>query len=165
MSDPRPLSGPFNTALETGVRSTAILAAAFPRSFDLHRLVILDHVVVHTGDVGGPPSLHADVPMRSAEILVRRDLVERGLMLMMSRGLVDRSVNDTGIVFVAGDLAETFLASLNSSYLNDLWDRARWVARWHGELGDAEFIRQIDAYFGNWIHQFQASHRSLAGSL
>ncbi len=165
MSEPHAFPEPFNTALETGVRSTAILAAAFPRSFDLHRLVIFDHVVVHTGDVGGPPSLHADVPMRSAELLVRRDLVERGLMLMMNRGLVDRLVDGTGITFVAGDFAETFLASLTSAYLADLGDRARWVARWYDELGEAEFTRRIDIYFGNWVHQFQTSHRSLAGSL
>ena len=157
--------GPFNTALETGLRSTAILAAAFPASFDLHLLVIFDHLVVHTRDVGGPESLHANVPMRSAELLVRRDLVDRGLMLMMSRGLVDRHVGETGITFAAGDFAETFLATLTSAYLADLRDRSRWVANWYSQLGEEEFKRQIDRYFGNWVHQFQGAHRSLAGHL
>lgn len=42
---------PFNSPLETGVRSLTILEAAFPLSFDLQRLVEFDYVVVHSGDV------------------------------------------------------------------------------------------------------------------
>src|SRR3546814_2115955 len=42
----------FNSALETGVRSALILDAARPRSFDLAHLTWLDHLVVHTADIG-----------------------------------------------------------------------------------------------------------------
>src|SRR3546814_2074924 len=72
----------FNSALETGVRSALILDAARPRSFDLAHLTWLDHLVVHTADIGGPPSLHPDIPQRDGELLVRRRNVEAGLVLM-----------------------------------------------------------------------------------
>ena len=52
----------FNSPLETGVRAVAILVAAFPQSFDLQRLLAFEHLLVHTGDVGGPPSLHPPSP-------------------------------------------------------------------------------------------------------
>ena len=61
--DSRPLPL-FNSALETGVRALVFLNAAFPRVFDLSQLTWFDHLVVHTADVGGPKSLHPDLPQR-----------------------------------------------------------------------------------------------------
>lgn len=57
----------FNSSLETGVRSLIILVAAFPIAFDLQRLIEMDYLVVHSGDVDGPSSLHAPIPMRIGE--------------------------------------------------------------------------------------------------
>lgn len=75
---------PFNSPLETGIRSLAILAAGHPVTFDLQRLVEMDYLVVHSGDANGPESLHAALPLRAGELLVRRELIEKGLLLMMS---------------------------------------------------------------------------------
>jgi hypothetical protein len=79
----------FNSSLETGVRAVVVLDAAFPRAFDLSQLTWLDHLVVHTADIGGPDSLHPDIPQRTGELLVRRRLVEDGLTLMRRLHLVD----------------------------------------------------------------------------
>jgi|SRR5258708_6684097 hypothetical protein len=62
----------FNGSLETGMRAIVVLDAAYPRSFDLAWLTWCDHLVVHTADIGGPPSLHPDIPQRTGELLVRR---------------------------------------------------------------------------------------------
>jgi hypothetical protein len=87
----------FNSPLETGVRAVVILEAFFPRPFDLIRLTWLDHLVVHTADVGGPESLHPDLPQRTGEVLVKRRLVEAGLNLMRRLHLVDIVVSPDGI--------------------------------------------------------------------
>ena len=165
MTMDRRSSLPFNTPFETGLRSVGVLVATFPRAFDLQRLVAFDHLVVHTGDLGGPESLHPELPMRSAEMLVRRALVERGLLLMMSRGLVDRVVDSTGLSYRAGDFAETFLASLLSPYLNVLRERAAWVGKNFADLDDDEFKSVTSGVFEQWIDQFQAAQQSLAGEL
>ena len=78
----------FNGPLEAGIRAVAILGAAYPQTYDLQRLVAFDYLLVHTGDIGGPESLHPPTPLHSAELLVRRKLVEAALMLMMTRDLV-----------------------------------------------------------------------------
>lgn len=163
MTHERESNRPFNSALETGLRSVSLLVAAYPRSFDLQRLVSFDHLVVHTGDVGGPTSLHAAVPMRTAELLVRRGLIERGLLLMVSKGLAKRSVEESGIVYGAGDFAETFLSSLTSQYIRTLADRAHWVVREFGDLTDADLKARVSEYFDQWIEQFQVPQKSLAG--
>ena len=165
MTVDRSFSLPFNTPFETGLRSVGILVATFPRAFDLQRLVAFDHLVVHTGDIGGPESLHPELPMRSAEMLVRRGLVERGLLLMMSRGLVDRVVDNAGLSYRAGDFAETFLASLLSPYLIALRERAAWVAETFANLGEDEFKSVTGTFFDQWIDQFQVAQQSLAGEL
>lgn len=163
MTHERHRNRPFNSALETGLRSISLLVAAHPRSYDLQRLVTFDHLVVHTGDVGGPVSLHAAVPMRTAELLVRRGLVERGLLLMVSKGLANRSVEASGITFEASEFAETFLSSLTSQYIRFLTDRAKWVVHEYGELTDADLKASVGEYFEQWIEQFHAREKSLAG--
>jgi hypothetical protein len=146
----------FNTPLEAGVRSVCVLTAAYPRALDLPSLVNLDYVVVHSGDLGGPPSLHAPVPLRSGEILVRRGLVESGLLLMISRGLVDRAIRDDGVFYRATDSAGPFVANLATPYNCQLRDRAAWAASEFGDLEADEVSRRLRRLFDSWAPQFQA---------
>ncbi|MCM8856837.1 MAG: threonine transporter [Candidatus Thiodiazotropha sp.] len=133
---------PFNSPLETGIRSLAILVAAYPVAFDLERLVEMDYLVVHSGDANGPESLHAALPMRAGELLVRRTLIERGLLLMSSRSLIQQLPADDGFNYVAGDAAAPFLASLTSIYSQRLKERAQWVVERFTGMTTSE-IRQI----------------------
>jgi hypothetical protein len=153
----------FNSPLETGIRSVGILVAAYPKTFDLQRLVAFDYLVVHTGDMGGPESLHPGLPLRSAELLVRRGLVERGLLLMISRRLIEREATAQGIYYRAGELAETFLSSLTSPYLLALRERAVWVASSFASMEQDTFRQTFNSAFGRWIEEFQSAERSLAG--
>jgi hypothetical protein len=59
---------PLNSPVETGVRVLMVLTSAFPEHLDLNQLVLLDHGVLHSADLGGPPSLHPPVP-KSASVL------------------------------------------------------------------------------------------------
>lgn len=154
---------PFNSPLETGIRSVGVLAALFPKAFDLQRMVAFDYLVVHTADVGGPASLHPELPLRNAELLVRRELVERGLHLMMSRELVERVVDSSGIVYRAGEMAEVFLSTLTSEYMNLLQLRAQWVAEVFGDMGDDNFRHLMRENFDRWVEQFHVVEKGSAG--
>ena len=86
----------FNSALETGIRSVCVLAADGTMKYDLQQLLAFDHLVVHTGDINNAPSsLHPNVLQRNGELLVRRSLVERGLLLMESKKLVEKMSSTT----------------------------------------------------------------------
>jgi hypothetical protein len=91
----------FNTPFETGLRSVIILTACYPDRLSLHRLVVFDHLIVHTADIGGPESMHPEDRSRAAEILVRRGLVESGLALMETRGLITRAATPYGFRYQA----------------------------------------------------------------
>ena len=149
----------FNSPLETGIRSLIILAAAHPTAFDLERLVEMDYLVVHSGDADGPESLHADLPMRAGELLVRRGLIERGLLLMSSRNLVQQIHAKDGFSYVAGDAAAPFLISLTSIYSQRLKERAQWAVEKYKDMTTSE-IRQIThSFFADWTSQFQTIDR------
>lgn len=165
VTDARRKGLPFNSPLETGIRSVGVLVALYPKAFDLQRMVAFDYLVVHTADVGGPTSLHPDLPLRSAELLVRRELVERGLHLMMSRRLVDRAAAKTGIVYRAGEMADVFLSTLTSEYMTLLQLRAQWVAEVFGDMGDDEFRTLMRDNFDKWVEQFHVIQESSAGGV
>lgn len=146
---------PFNSPLETGVRSLAILVAAFPDAFDLQRLVEMDYLVVHSGDADGPESLHAPLPLRAGELLVRRGLIEKGLILMISRGLVQRIPADDGFRYVATETAGPFVSSLEANYSRRLRERSGWaVGRFQG-VATEEIRRITHRLFERWTSQFQ----------
>lgn len=148
-------STPFNSPLETGVRSLAILVAAFPIAFDIQRLVEMDYLVVHSGDADGPQSLHAPLPLRSGELLVRRGLIEKGLLLMMSRGLIQRIPKDNGFNYLAGEAAAPFMSSLTAEYSQQLMARAYWAVSRFENVSTDEVRRITHRLFEQWTSQFQ----------
>lgn len=157
MSEPARSSTPFNSALETGVRSLWVLSEGHPGAFDLQRLVYFDYLVVHSADAAGPASLHPRTPLRNGELLVRRGLIERGLLLMISRGLVERRVDARGISFAATEEAGPFLECLTSGYAQALRERAEWAVTRFGGLSDRDFRSFIDANFERWSREFQST--------
>lgn len=146
---------PFNSALETGVRTLAILIACYPKAHDLGRLVQYDYLTVHSADADGPPSLHPPLPLRSGELLVRRGLIESGLRLMMSRSLVRRGLHVHGFLYSADDSAASFLDNIKSPYIVALRDRAGWVAATFDALSTDELDSIIRRLFKSWTIEFQ----------
>jgi hypothetical protein len=145
----------FNSSLETGVRSVIILDAAFPRAFDLSQLTWLDHLVVHTADIGGPDSLHPDIPQRTGELLVRRRLVGDGLSLMRRLHLVDSNTTTDGIVYSAREEASAFVESLRSVYARELRQRAGWLAQYLTKTSRDDLAKLISERIGRWAVEFQ----------
>lgn len=153
----------FNGPLEAGIRAVSILGAAYPQTYDLQRLVALDYLLVHTGDINGPDNLHPPTPTPSAELLVRRKLIEQSLLLMMTRDLVEREVTADGIKYGAGENAVMFLSSVSSKYLVALKERAAWLVENLGDLTDEQFKSMMRRFFDRWVEEFQHIEQSLGG--
>jgi hypothetical protein len=134
---------PFNTPLETGIRLAILLVEAFPRALSLDHLVMLDHVLVHTADFGGPPSAHPASPYRAAEPYVRRELVQRSLALFRSRGLLNEVPSERGFLWEAGEPAAPFVETLVTLYHNKLLDRARWTIEKYGDTSEMTLASQM----------------------
>jgi hypothetical protein len=157
--DERMLAHPFNSTLETGIRALVVLEAFYPRYCDLMELTWLDHVVVHTGDLDGndvPESLHPDLPNRTGELLVRRQLVERSLRMMQQMHLIEVFDTESGVQFGASEEAPSYLSLLQAPYSQALKDRARWVADRFSGMDTAQIKALIERRIGRWTAEFRA---------
>jgi hypothetical protein len=146
----------FNSPIETGMRALILLAELYPEQVDLQRILEFDYIMVHTGDVDGPPSIHPALPLRSGELLVRRQLIERGLMLLISRGLISRHATPNGFMYQAEDDAGPFIDALSAEYLDDLKNRAVWVVDRFSEMSDQDIRIMLSNVYDQWSREFQA---------
>jgi len=145
----------FNGPIEVGLRSLVLLVGAYPHSLDLQRLVSMDYFLVHSGDVvGGPASLHPPSPLRAGEVAIRRGLIEEGLELYRSRGLVEKTMSKDGIQYLADDSSGAFLDALASPYVFDLRDRADWIFDNFGMLETEALAGVLKDSLGRWRAEF-----------
>ena len=156
MSMARPTTLLFNSPVEIGLRALVLLNESFPSACTLQRLVILDYFVVHSDDLpDGPIGLHPKTPHRSGEILVRRRLLQAGLMLFHSRGLLDIQYSVTGVEYVATERSTSFLDSLDTDYIHDLRIRAAWLQLQFATTDDEELQSIVRANIGVWGAEFE----------
>jgi hypothetical protein len=146
----------FNSRLEAGIRAVVVLESLRPESADLSEMVLFDHVVVHTSDLGGPPSLHADLPGRKGELLVRRLLVEASLELMFRCHLVEQVSIEDGLVWRASDDAASFVELLETAYSTHLKTCAAWLGQEVRARTKAGFKAFVHQEFGDWSEAFSA---------
>ena len=146
---------PFNGPIEIGLRALSLLSEAFPEKYSLQRLVVSDYLLVHSDDLpGGPPGLHPKTPHRGGELLVRRAVLEQGLMLYQSRGLLERHYTETGVMFAATDRTASFLDTLSSRYVAELRERAIWLVSLVCNVSDSELLKIANSQVGEWGAEF-----------
>jgi hypothetical protein len=145
----------FNGPVEVGLRTLVLLVEAFPDQLDLQRLITMDYLLIHSGDIaGGPQSLHPPSPLRAGEVAIRRGLIQEGLHLYRSRGLIGQHLSKTGICYAADDSASAFLDALSSTYVTRLRERAEWVFHNVGLLDEHELTRVLNDSLGHWRTEF-----------
>lgn len=159
---------PFNSTLETGIRALVVLEAFYPRRCDLMEMTWFDHLIVHTGDIDGqdvPESLHPDLPNRTGELLVRRQLVEKSLRMMQQMHLVEVFETEGGIEFCAGEEAPSYVELLQAPYSRALKDRARWMADRFSQQASVEIRQLIEGRIGRWTTEFTTDTTSSGRSV
>ena len=144
----------FNTPIESGLRSLFVLDAVEPSACDLQRLVIYDYLLVHSKDVDGPRSLHPATPLRSGELLVRRNLVGHGLQMMIRKGLVQKEFTAEGILFTATNYAKPILKYFRSKYAERCREISVWISDHFQSLSDDELREFVRGNLGRWGTEF-----------
>jgi len=148
------MRSPLNSPLEVGARILMILTVAYPDHLDINRLVLLDHGVLHSADLGGPSSLHPALPVRAGELGVKRTVIEEGLQVMVRAKLVEMSTSDQGIEYVASDNAYSFVSVLASDYATVLHERVLWIFNHFSDLSEEVLRAQMRSIFSSWSEEF-----------
>jgi hypothetical protein len=149
-------SRPFNTAIESGLRSLFLLEQISPTFRDLQRLVYYDYLLVHSNDASNNlTSLHPPIPYRSGEWLVRRKLIADGLDLMFAKELLRKNFDETGISFAASELTTPFLRYFVTDYAVLLRESSKWVANRFEKYSDKELSNFMTENLGQWGAEFK----------
>jgi hypothetical protein len=127
-----------------------LLSSLFPIGADLQKLVLLDYAVVYSSDFDGPPSLHTPVPFRGNELYSRRELIQTGLYLMSTKGLVTARHDESGISYYAGENSRVLVDSLGAPYALALADRCTWVASTFGNIDSLELTEKFNDLGHRW---------------
>lgn len=156
ISEPPSARAPlFNSPVETGLRTLVVLEAMYPRPCRLSELTWFDHAVVHTSDLGGPPSLHPDLDSSVGELLVRRKLIEEALSLLQQLHLVETCYDEQGVSFVPGEESPALVELLSSPYNQKLRACAEWVAANFRDLRTDQIEDVFADRVGRWTAEFQ----------
>jgi len=146
----------FNEPVEIGLRAISILNDAYPDGYSLQRLIIFDYLSVHSDDIeGGPTGLHPKTPHRSGELLVRRDPLQKGLLLYMGRGLAEQRFEMNGVTYAATERTGAFLDVLESEYVADLRQRTCWLVETFHTVSDDELNSLVQQNLGAWGAEFE----------
>ncbi|TMR03411.1 threonine transporter [Actinomadura soli] len=125
---------PLNSPLEIGMRALVLLAESHPQPLDLAQLALLDHAVLHSGDLDGPPSLHPSLPGHTGELGMKRTVLEQALLVLIRAGLANVEADETGLVYRATESGPAFVDILEAPYVGRLRQRAEWaVHHWAPE--------------------------------
>lgn len=110
-------------------RLISVLHAYTATPLTRDQLASLDYALVHTGDFGGPPSLHPSLPSRETELAVKRDDINAALQLLHKSGLIQLVSSTQGIAFLATDEGFRFGSILEAPYSVSCRTRAEWLAQ------------------------------------
>lgn len=155
------MTATLNGQLEVGLRVSMLLAASFPASLDIGRLVLLDHALLHSADLGGPESVHPDLPLRSGELGLKRSAIHGGAEFACRLGLASMAPEPTGIQFMATERAQGFLELLEARYAKELLSRAAWVHRRFKDVDDDSIRAEMRSLFGHRSEEFHVTTESI----
>ncbi|WP_269508723.1 ABC-three component system middle component 2 [Corynebacterium faecium] len=151
---------PFNSPVEVGLQTLVLLVEESPEGLDLSRLVLYNHALLHSADLGGPQSLLPPTPIRTGELGLKRSRIEAGLNLLAGVELVEIIPVADGIEFVAADSAHSFLRLLESDHVRDLRRYAKWVVRTFEGINDQDLRAKMGEVSSHWIEEFEVYEAS-----
>lgn len=146
----------INSPLEVGLRSLIILDSIYPERIDIDRLVIYDYLIIHTEDVEKKyKSLHPSTPHRSGELLVRRQLLQEGINLMESKGLLKRQFLESGIFYSANNLTGPFINYFETEYSSLLRLYAKYIKEKFNHLNFSDLKNYVMQNLDEWGGEFE----------
>jgi hypothetical protein len=144
----------FNTPLEVGFRALVILRQFSGKSLDIEQLMYLDYLSQNTNDVGGPESLSAPIPNRGVQVYARKELLHKGIVVLLSKELINFENNQTGFSYSINEAGEKFLELFHTKYYHDLAERSAWLTEKFGDMNLMEMRAFMNDNISNWGGEF-----------
>jgi len=144
----------FNTPLEVGFRALVILHQFPDQSLDLEQLMYFDYLSLNTNDVGGPASLSAPIPNRGVQVYARKDLLQKGLTILLSKELIEFVGNERGFNYSISSAGKKVLELFSTKYFQELDNRTAWVSEKFGKMSVSELRLYMGENISHWGGEF-----------
>lgn len=120
------------------------------------RIMYYDYFILHLNDIDNMyVSLHPNNPNHSSEIAVRRDTINQGLKLTISKGLLDVKYSKTGIYYQKTNITEPFLQFFSNGYVEQLKNNIIIVNDKFSNYSDEQIYKYINKNIGSWTGEFE----------
>lgn len=147
----------FNSPEEVGVRILLILDICQKR-MSKQRIMYYDYFSLHLKDLDQTQeSLHPDNPNHSSEIAIKRDLINKGLDLIIAKGLVSVKYSKTGIYYQYNQLTHEFVNLFQNTYVEELKMNIATVNEFFLKYSDRQIYKYINGNIGKWAGEFESS--------
>ncbi len=145
----------FNSPEEVGVRILFILDACQKR-MSFQRIMYYDYFSLHLRDLDKTQeSLHPDNPNHSSEIAIKRSLINKGLNLIIAKGLVEVRYTKTGIYYQSNHLTHHFISLFANAYVEQLKRNIIMVNEFFLNQTDKQIYKYVDKNIGKWAGEFE----------
>ena len=145
----------YNSPQEVGVRILFILDICQKR-MSKQRIMFYDYFALHLNDLDHTKeSLHPDNPNHSSEIAIKRELISRGLDLIIAKGLLSVKYSKTGIYYCPNRLTHSFVQLFQNDYVNELKESIAAVDEVFSRFSDKQIYNYINQNIGKWTGEFE----------
>jgi hypothetical protein len=146
----------FNSPIEIGLRTLVMISNKSNIKYDLDRLVIFDYFILHASDLDCDRwNLHPSLPHRSSEIIIRRKLIQEGLDILVSKGLVDIIYDEEGLFYKSNEMTDIFINLLKSEYFLSLQSQCVWVINKCGGVSTNQLNNLVNEKIQLWGGEFE----------
>ncbi|KTD85682.1 hypothetical protein UQ64_19515 [Paenibacillus etheri] len=120
-----------------------------------------DYFILHLGDIDNEYiSLHPDNPNHSSEIAIRRNIINNGLTLLVSKGLLDIKYTKSGIYYKKNQITDPFVKLFSNGYVEHLKRNISVVNEKFSDFSDVQIYKYINKNIGSWKGEFEKEYNS-----
>lgn len=143
----------YNSPLELGIRCLIILDF-LNKQTEIETLMYLDYLSLNTKDIDGPESLHAPIPHRGVQVYARKEILSKGIIILISKQLIDIVPTNKGICYQINETGNKFLEFFTSEYFEELKSRVKWVVEKFYTFSNTELNEFVNIRLEKWGGEF-----------
>lgn len=146
----------FNSPLEVALRILVILDKLSPQKSDLQMLIYLDYFTLYPYDspLNDDSIMHTRTPYRGTEIAVRRQIMQESILLLIRKGLIEKSYDSSGIKYNTTKVVKPFLQYFDSVYYKKYNDVADQIVSGLSHLSFDSIDQFVKNNISNWGTEF-----------
>lgn len=144
----------FNTPIELSLRCLFILSKFKEGNISVDKLIYFDYFLIHSSDViKKSKSIHPKYPFRSTEIIIKREILNKALSLLISKELI-KVVLSEGINYTITEIGIQVLKYFESSYSLRLNQLSQLIYDTFKDYAEQQLAELVNANLQKWGSEF-----------